>query len=79
MPIHTDQANNPPLTWAILSTYLQPWKEYDFWSNEVWAVNGKWLEDPANQKVVADVMEAQLRANHLATTDFGWFAGMFRK
>jgi NitT/TauT family transport system substrate-binding protein len=78
VPIHADQAGSIARegNYQIL---IRPWKEYDFWSNEVWAVNGKWLQDPANQRVVVDVMEAQLRANRSATTDFAWFAAMFRK
>jgi NitT/TauT family transport system substrate-binding protein len=78
VPIHADQAGSIAKE-GNYQVLIQPWKEYDFWSNEVWAVNGKWLQDPTNQRVVVDVMEAQLRANRSATTDFPWFAGMFRK
>jgi NitT/TauT family transport system substrate-binding protein len=78
VPIHADQAGSIARE-GNYKVLIQPWKEYDFWSNEVWAVNGRWLEDTANQRVVVDMMEAQLRANRSAGTDFGWFAGMFRK
>jgi len=78
VPIHADQAHDVALQ-GNYKPLIQPWTEYGFWSNEVWAVNGKWLENPDNQRVVVDVLEAQLRANRSATNDFAWFAGMFRK
>jgi NitT/TauT family transport system substrate-binding protein len=78
VPIHADQANDIAKE-GNYRPLIKPWTEYDFWSNEVWAVNGKWLENPDNQRVVVDMMEAQLRANRSASNDFAWFAGMFRK
>ena len=78
VPIHADQANDIAKQ-GNYRTLIEPWKEFDFWSNECWAVNGDWLEKPENQRAIVDLMEAQLRANHLASTDFAWFADMFRK
>ena len=78
VPIHADQANDIA-TQGNYKVLIQPWKEFEFWSNECWAVNGDWLKKPENQRAVVDLLEAQLRANRSATTDFNWFAAMFRK
>jgi NitT/TauT family transport system substrate-binding protein len=78
VPIHADQADSIAKR-GNYQVLIKPWKEYDFWSNEVWAVNGKWLEKPENQRAVVDMMHAQLIANRSATKDFDWFAKMFRK
>lgn len=78
VPIHADQASDVAKQ-GNYKVLIQPWKEFEFWSNECWAVNGDWLDKPDNQRAVVDLLEAQLRANRLATTDFGWFAAMFRK
>ena len=78
VPIHADQASDIARQ-GNYKVLIEPWKEFEFWSNECWAVNGDWLAKPDNQRVVVDLMEAQLRANRSATTDFPWFANMFRK
>lgn len=78
VPIHADQADDIAKL-GNFKVLIKPWEEYDFWSNEVWAVNGAWLERPENQRVVVDMMHAQLMANRRATNDFDWFARMFRK
>lgn len=78
VPIHADQANDIAAQ-GNYKVLIEPWKEFEFWSNECWAVNGDWLAKPENQRAVVDLLEAQLRANRSATTDFAWFANMFRK
>jgi NitT/TauT family transport system substrate-binding protein len=78
VPIHADQAEDIAGQ-GNYKVLIEPWKEFRFWSNECWAVNGDWLAKPENQRAVTDLMEAQLRANRLADSDFAWFAAMFRK
>ena len=58
---------------------LEPGKDYGVWLDQIWAASGPWLQKAENQRVAVDFMKATIIASRRATSDFDWYAAMFRK
>jgi NitT/TauT family transport system substrate-binding protein len=78
VPVHFDQAAELAKK-GNFKILLEPWKEYGAWINEIWAVNGSWLKKKENERVVIDLLKAQMTAWRKANTDLGWYADGYRK
>jgi NitT/TauT family transport system substrate-binding protein len=78
VPIHFDQAVEVAKK-GNFKVLLEPWKEYGAWINEIWAVNGSWLKKKENERMVVDMLKAQMTAWRKANADLNWFTDAYRK
>lgn len=78
VPVHFDQA----VKIAEQGNYevmVEPSKLFDPWLSESWLVNGGWLEDSDNQRLVTDLQKATITSFRRANEDLGYFADGYRK
>jgi NitT/TauT family transport system substrate-binding protein len=78
VPIHFDQAASV-ISKGNFKVLLKPWQEYPIWLTEAWAVEGSWLKQPDNQRMVVDLLKATITAFRAANNDLGWYAEKYRK
>ncbi|HET7096749.1 MAG TPA: ABC transporter substrate-binding protein [Casimicrobiaceae bacterium] len=78
VPIHFDQAAEVAKK-GNFKVLLEPWKEYGAWINEIWAVNGSWLKKKENERMVIDMLKAQMTAWRKANADLNWYTEAYRK
>ena len=58
---------------------IEPWSEFSAWWHEVWVVRTDWLDKPANQRALVDLLKANIVAFRKANDDFDWYLDMYRK
>jgi NitT/TauT family transport system substrate-binding protein len=76
--VHFDQAQEL-MKRGPFKVLIEPWKDFPGWINEVWAVPGAWLRKPENERVVVDLLKANITAFRRANRDLGWYVEQYRK
>jgi NitT/TauT family transport system substrate-binding protein len=76
--VHFDQAQEL-MKRGPFKVLIEPWKDFPGWINEVWAVPGAWLRKAENERVVVDLLKANITAFRRANRDLGWYVEQYRK
>jgi len=78
VPVHFNQSDDL-LKQGNFKVLVEPWKVYDRWISEAWAVNRTWLADKDNQRALVDLNKAMITSFRRANADYGYFATGYRK
>lgn len=78
VPVHFDQAARI-VEEGNYKVMIEPSKIYDPWLSEGWLVNGEWLDDEDNQRIITDLQKATITSFRRANDDLGYFADGYRK
>jgi len=78
VPVHFDQAVKIAQE-GNFEVMVEPGKIFDPWLSEAWLVNGSWLENDENRRILTDLQKATITSFRRANADLGYYADGYRK
>lgn len=78
VPVHFDQAEQV-MQEGNFRVMINPTEIFSPWLSEGWLVNGRWLENEDNQRLITDLQKATITSFRRANDDLGYFADGYRR